>query len=292
MSNNLTIRIRCPQGNKTVSCSENSTFKSLKELVASQTSIPCNNQAIKWGFPPKQLEAQDSATLKAIGIASGETLILDKLEQESLSTQSSSIIRRIIPADNSCLFNSVAYAAENKQKTSGNHLREIIAVFVQSDPVTYNEAYLDKSPQEYVSWILKETSWGGAIELAILSKYFQKQIAAVSIQNARMDLFGQEENYTERIYVIYDGIHYDVLARNKSEQEPEATDETVFSVDDQSAFEGALDLAQELQKKKQYTDVANFSLMCGTCYTGLKGEKEALEHNKATGHTNFQEVNS
>ena len=35
--------------------------------------------------------------------------------------------------------------------------------------------------------------------------------------------------------------------------------------------------------------MANFTLRCGACQLGLKGEKEALEHAKATGHANFQE---
>lgn len=34
-------------------------------------------------------------------------------------------------------------------------------------------------------------------------------------------------------------------------------------------------------------DIANFTLRCGVCQIGLKGEKEAVEHAKATGHTNF-----
>lgn len=31
------------------------------------------------------------------------------------------------------------------------------------------------------------------------------------------------------------------------------------------------------------------SCRCGVCQIGLKGEKEAVEHAKATGHTNFSE---
>jgi ubiquitin thioesterase OTU1 len=48
-------------------------------------------------------------------------------------------------------------------------------------------------------------------------------------------------------------------------------------------------LIKRLHDGKKYTDTANFTLRCGTCNTGLKGEKEAVEHAKATGHQNFQE---
>ena len=47
--------------------------------------------------------------------------------------------------------------------------------------------------------------------------------------------------------------------------------------------------AVDLQSQRQFTDTQNFSLMCGVCYKGLKGEDEAREHAKQTGHINFQE---
>jgi ubiquitin thioesterase OTU1 len=40
---------------------------------------------------------------------------------------------------------------------------------------------------------------------------------------------------------------------------------------------------------RQFTDMATFTLRCGTCQIGLKGEKEAVEHAKTTGHSNFSE---
>lgn len=40
------------------------------------------------------------------------------------------IVRRIVPADNNCLFNSVAYALEKKSKTKALALRKSIADFI------------------------------------------------------------------------------------------------------------------------------------------------------------------
>ena len=34
------------------------------------------------------------------------------------------MIRRIVPADNSCLFNSIAYVLENRSKTKAEQLRK------------------------------------------------------------------------------------------------------------------------------------------------------------------------
>jgi len=50
------------------------------------------------------------------------------------------------------------------------------------------------------------------------------------------------------------------------------------------------ELAEELNKKKEYVDVVNFTLMCGDCYQKLKGQSDAIEHAKKTGHSNFQET--
>ena len=40
---------------------------------------------------------------------------------------------------------------------------------------------------------------------------------------------------------------------------------------------------------RQFTNTATFTLRCGVCQIGLKGEKEAVMHAKDTGHTNFAE---
>ena len=45
----------------------------------------------------------------------------------------------------------------------------------------------------------------------------------------------------------------------------------------------------QANKARQFTDTASFTLRCGTCKIGVKGEKEALEHAKSTGHANFSE---
>jgi ubiquitin thioesterase OTU1 len=44
------------------------------------------------------------------------------------------------------------------------------------------------------------------------------------------------------------------------------------------------------QQKRAFTNMAGFSLVCLSCQTPLKGQNEALQHAKSTGHTNFDEV--
>jgi len=199
------------------------------------------------------------------------------------------MIRRVIAADNSCLFNSIAYALENKAKNKSRELRRTVASYIMNDPQQYNEAVLERTNDQYCSWILKDESWGGAIELEVFSKHYKVEIGAVDIENLIINVFGTGQGYNQRIYVLYDGIHYDILARNISEDMDVDMDITIFSPQDKYAYEGALALAKELNSKKQFTNMGKFSIQCGTCYEKFVGESEAVEHNKKTGHINFQE---
>lgn len=48
------------------------------------------------------------------------------------------MVRRIIDADNSCLFNAVGYALRRKRKV-GSELRQMITEAVRGSPEVYNE---------------------------------------------------------------------------------------------------------------------------------------------------------
>lgn len=90
-------------------------------------------------------------------------------------------------------------------------MREIIANAVASDPVEYSEAFLGRPNPEYCKWILKPESWGGAIELSILSKFYGLEIAVIDSINAIINRFGEDQHYAQRVFLIFDGIHYDPL---------------------------------------------------------------------------------
>ncbi|KAL1207081.1 OVARIAN TUMOR DOMAIN-containing deubiquitinating enzyme 2 [Cardamine amara subsp. amara] len=202
------------------------------------------------------------------------------------------IVRRVIPSDNSCLFNAISYVMD-KDKKKAPELRQVIATTVASDKEKYNEAFLGKTNEEYCAWILNPEKWGGAIELSILTDHYGREIGAYDIQTSRCDLYGQTKNYNERVMLIYDGLHYDALALSPFEGAEEDFDMTIFPVGkDRSigSIEGiVLNLVKDQQRKRSYTDTANFTLRCGVCQIGVIGQKEAVDHAQATGHVNFQE---
>lgn len=67
-------------------------------------------------------------------------------------------------------------------------------------------------------------------------------------------------------------------------------DQTMFSrVDDGFALAATIELAHKLRDNHYYTDTAGFALRCEVCKRALRGEKEAQDHAKQTGHTQFGE---
>lgn len=90
-------------------------------------------------------------------------------------------------------------------------MREIIAHAVASDQDEYSEAILGRPNSEYCDWILRSDSWGGAIELSILSKFYGMEIAVVDSINAIINRFGEDQHYAHRVFLLFNGIHYDPL---------------------------------------------------------------------------------
>ena len=111
-------------------------------------------------------------------------------------------------------------------------------------PDEYNEAILDKKPEDYCEWILCGDSWGGGIELSILSKYFQKTIGVVDIKNITIEYFG---DYHEIIYLLYDNVHYDVFYSESNKESP-----GVFMKNNDTIKNEVLEVARELKKHQQY----------------------------------------
>jgi len=184
-------------------------------------------------------------------------------------------------------------------------MRALIAAYIRSHSDQYNALVLGaESIDSYCNYIQQGNNWGGALELSMLSEFYKIQICAWDTQSCRMDTYGQdkEDQYQARIFLVYDGIHYDPLSLSLIEMQssakagmadsPEAElDLTIFSVNDQYAVQKSAALVKMLQQQRKFTDLHGCTLMCGICNAGLKGQKEAQEHAQKTGHMNFSQVN-
>eukprot|EP00887_Chlorella_sp_A99_P007280 scaffold2.g7280.t1 len=166
----------------------------------------------------------------------------------------------------------------------------MIAEAVLGDPVEWNEAVLQKEPAAYAAWICGKSTWGGAIELSILA--LGKEIAAFDTQTQRADVYGSGQGFGDRVLLIYDGLHYDALAVAAFEGAPEELDVTAIpssGSQTDAVMQAAAALVAQAHAARQFTDTANFTLRCGVCKQGLRGEKEAVAHARATGHQQFTE---
>ncbi|CAE7822797.1 OTU2 [Symbiodinium microadriaticum] len=257
--------------------------------IATASGVPRPCVQLLAGFPPKALELPKdrSATVSSLGLRSGESLIVREVEPEGAR---GIVVRRVIEADNSCLFNAVGYVRE-KLRGEAPALRKIVAERIAADPERYCEAFLAKPNADYCDWILQANNWGGAIELSVLAEHFQCEIAAYDICSMRRDLHGEGQGYKSRYMLIYDGIHYDALALAADKGAPEAADFTVFEVGPEADLADikARTFVAEQNKQRQFTDTGNFTLRCCICQAGLKGEADARAHASSTGHQNFAE---
>lgn len=166
--------------------------------------------SVLFGFPPKEMRGSNEDIISILGIINGDTITVEQVDGDlsSVETQPKDItsepklsmpsfgpvvetepaiigedghvLRRVVDADNSCLFNSIGYeyvriyscryVLEGHSRLKSAKLREIIAQTVSSNPETFTETFLGKKNEEYVKWIKKPESWGGRKNIFVILK--------------------------------------------------------------------------------------------------------------------------
>ena len=121
-------------------------MRALQAEIMAKTGIPPHRQKILVGFPPQETLKpflNSSTPLSAAGVEGGTLLRVSEMTEEE-SAASRKFVRKVIPSDNSCLFNSIAYCmapVDNIHQTSSAlELREFISAVILSDPEEYCEA--------------------------------------------------------------------------------------------------------------------------------------------------------
>jgi ubiquitin thioesterase OTU1 len=201
------------------------------------------------------------------------------------------IVRRAVADDNSCMFNAVGYCLQHSRALA-TQLRQVVVDAVNANQETWSEGVLGRSNADYQRWIALPSSWGGGIELAILSSHAGVEIQAADIQTCRVDRYGEDRGYQERILLVYDGLHYDALALAPSADAPEDFDTTVLPLVDAELDAAMAVLVKAHHDAHSFTDTAKFSLRCLACREGLTGQAEAVAHAQRTGHASFGEYDS
>ena len=126
--------------------------------------------------------------------------------------------------------------------------------------------------------------------MSILSDHFKVSIAAVDVQTLNSYIYG-DSSCVERIYLLYDGIHYDAIVKSNAVDYVNAPNEIkLFSSTDNESLEQVRRLAAEFKSQRQFVDLSSFTLRCLVCNAGLRGQAEAKTHAKTTGHTNLAQI--
>ncbi|XP_078037253.1 yod1 deubiquitinase [Augochlora pura] len=305
------LRVKTKSGQKVVNgLVIQDKVSKLKLKLSEITGIAVDALHVLGGFPPKAIDLNDeTTTIEKSGIVSGDTLIVEEkpdqingerkseqigqshiVDDETFADTPGVLMKKDVPADNSCLFTSVGYVLNGKVDPScASFMRDVIANAVAADPEEYSEAFLGRPNLEYCKWILKPDSWGGAIELSILSKFYGLEIAVIDSVNGIINRFGEDQHYALRVFLIFDGIHYDPLYLEPLDLQGGRI-KTIFPTEDKKILLEAAEIAREAKSSRQFTDVQKFTLICNECKVKLNGKVAIQQHAIETGHMNFGEV--
>ncbi|TAQ85824.1 hypothetical protein B7494_g5837 [Chlorociboria aeruginascens] len=328
----MRIRLRGPAGASAISLPDNATVADLISLICEKTGIA--NFDIKYGYPPKPLHLsrdEPSLVLSELHVKlDGEQLTISQkhepltaneetreggrqqqtgssgpvsLKRKSIESdvpelplpeRGATLVLRIMPDDNSCLFRAFGAAVLPIDDKNMRELRSLVASSIQAEPNIYTKVVLEQDPDDYCRWITTDNAWGGAIEMGILSKHFDVEICSVDVQSLRVDKFN--EGAPNRCILVYSGIHYDTIVQSPSEpphlkaDSPPELDRRVWDSADDEIVLKAVELCRKLQEKHYWTDTGKMAIKCNVCGKIVYGEGQAAQHAQQTNHYDMAEV--
>lgn len=245
-----------------------------------------------------QRSSQDpTRSSKPVPPTSAMGSIEDDAPEVPIPSRDATMMLRVMPSDNSCLFRAFSYLMFGPGIDSMHELRSLVASTIQSNPEKYSDAILGKPRGEYCQWIQTEYSWGGYVELIILSQHFQIGVASINVQDGRVDFYNEEAR--NRCILVYSGIHYDAITlspnayfRHDGKAAPEE-DIKAFDNTDEVVLTTALDLCKVLRDRNYHVDVSNMGaqkLKCLICGWSGNGMDEVSKHVSETGHTSLSQT--
>ncbi|RHY24606.1 hypothetical protein DYB28_007751 [Aphanomyces astaci] len=214
----INLKVNSSQGSiKLSGLAPDTTLLQLKQRLLQETGLTPDNQtcmcsirinhltvylfshvAVLSGYPPKLIVGDNSELLTKLGITSGSVVTL-KEEVTLASTKPS----------------TATFVRKDK---------------ILSDPSVYNPTFLGRAVDEYCAWIMDDKSWGGEIELSILSAHFGVEMLVFDVVSMSRLCYGEDQGFTQRLFLLYDGIHYDAIAET-GHRGPHS-DKTLFSIND------------------------------------------------------------
>ena len=140
------------------------------------------------------------------------------------SATTTSWVRREVPKDHACLFASLVmlvdgvetYRSSTDRFSAVLELRKHCADTVVGDAETWPEWKLGRAPAEYAAWITKPDTWGGEIELLILSAKLGVEVSVVDMATQNIITYNEHAppaSKQGRVHLLYTGQHYDPIVQ-------------------------------------------------------------------------------
>ncbi|WFD36163.1 ubiquitin-specific protease otu1 [Malassezia cuniculi] len=218
----------------------------LHAFIHQHTGVAPENQSLLVGFPPRPIA--NATSLAAAGIKAGDTVVVKNVPATPkadipapmhVTLDGDAILAlKVVPDDNSCLFNAISHVSgSDVSQQSAAVLRQTAAQIIESDPHAFPDAVLGEPRSSYVAKLLKPTTWGGALELAVFSQYFGVEIWCWDVQSGVCHRFGEGNGYATCWMLVYSGIHYDALEARPSTSSAQVN--TIFSTAQDDTLEKA-----------------------------------------------------
>ncbi|KAK3384810.1 hypothetical protein B0H63DRAFT_395219 [Podospora didyma] len=308
----IPMNLRGPNGQTRLEIDDEGTLQDLITAIQERTEL--RSFTLKYGYPLKNLDTSASALssmLKDYKLR-GETLVVAPLDTSPMIVpavdpekkpftpkgiepdetslewrdRGGYIVLRVMPDDNSCMF--TAFGGAMGLENPVEKLRQQVGTYILEHPEEYSKAILGDDPERYVNRMLQMDTWGGAIELSILSDIYDIEISSIDVKSNRVDKFG--EGKANRVIILYSGIHYDRIAFAMDLSYPVEVDVTKWQTDDDEVLTKAQQLAQRLQNLHYFTDTTDFVIKCAICNWIGQGTRDAARHERETKHSQFGEM--
>lgn len=200
---------------------------------------------------------------------------------------------REIDSDNSCLFNSIGYIQDKSSfnENTAQNLRNMISNHIKNNKEKYSSSYLNMTNEKYQNFITNKNNWGGAIEIQILSDILQIEICTFDIEHMQTLFFGEEENYNQIIFIMYNGIHYDSLVLL-----PEGCSDFDFDLTKFPNYmkthltDKFFEIIKKMNSEKYFVNLNNIAIICDDCQDIFSDQNQAIIHQKNVGHCNFSQI--
>ncbi|KAK4156834.1 hypothetical protein C8A00DRAFT_12282 [Chaetomidium leptoderma] len=298
----IQISLRSPNGQSRVQIEDDATLRELVNLIKAKTEL--SNFSLKYGYPLRSLDISPSlqdASIKDLKLR-GETVVVapvdttppvPALQPASAEPKPKPFTPKGIEPDETSLEwpergGYIAFGGAIGLENPATTLRNQVAEYILNHPNEYNKAILGEEPQRYTTRMRQMDTWGGAIELSILSDIYNLEISSIDVKSLRVDRFG--EGKANRVVILYSGIHYDRIAFCMDLSYPVEVDVSRWATDDDQVLEKAHQLAQRLQSLHYYTDTTDFVIKCEVCNWIGQGTRDAAKHERETGHSQFGEM--